>query len=142
MPPWFGTGSRIYQVLRLFVYVPDIIANCFPETTQLRCFVRVGRLLRAAVIHKLKCLILSSCTRTCTLVNAYLSKHSTSTGLAPIRRIADGTAVKVKALERTSSPALTPQEMRPIRIAEEHEFTPRAYLEPVVAANSSSSLAT
>lgn len=81
-------------------------------------------------------------------LGSYLSRHSTSTGLASIRRIEDGTAVKVKALERTSSPGLTPAVSRAIRIADEHELTPRAYLTPgpspvaVKSTNSCSSWAT
>lgn len=79
---------------------------------------------------------------------SYLSRHSTSTGLASIRRIEDGTAVKVKAFESTSSPGLTPTVSRASRIAEEHELTPRAYLTPgpvpvaVKSTNSCSSWAT
>lgn len=69
-------------------------------------------------------------SRVLLLVSSHLFKHSTSTGEAPIRRIADGTAVKVKPLDNTSSPDLTPHDSRAMTIADEHEFTPSAYFTP------------
>ena len=67
---------------------------------------------------------------------------STRTGSAPRRMIVDGSAVNVKPFVITWSPGSTPTAMSASMIADEHEFTPRAYFWFTIAANSFSAWAT
>ena len=64
-----------------------------------------------------------------------VSSQSIKTGFAPNSLMAPIVATKVLAAVITSSPRLTPSAFKDIFIASVPEFTPNAYLEPIIFEN-------